>query len=80
MMAAMGLPVSIGGVAQAYEDFLDVLVVDNQDKAVAQKLQAAGFHVKVTNTIMKTRDDRVNLARAVLAACEAEGGVATSPK
>jgi methylmalonyl-CoA mutase N-terminal domain/subunit len=47
---------------------------------VAQKLQAAGFHVKVTNTIMKTRDDRVNLARAVLAACEAEGGVATSPK
>jgi LPPG:FO 2-phospho-L-lactate transferase len=80
MMAAMGFPVSIGGVAQAYEDFLDVLVVDNQDKAVAQKLQAAGFHVKVTNTIMKTRDDRVNLARAVLAACEAEGGVATSPK
>jgi LPPG:FO 2-phospho-L-lactate transferase len=80
MMAAMGLPVSIGGVAQAYEDFLDVLVVDNQDKAVAQKLQAAGFHVKVTNTIMKTRDDRVNLARAVLAACEAEGAAATSPK
>lgn len=72
MMAAMGLPVSVGGLAQAYEDFLDVLVVDNQDKAAAHKLQAAGFHVHVTNTIMKTRDDRVNLAKAVLAACEAE--------
>jgi LPPG:FO 2-phospho-L-lactate transferase len=80
MMAAMGLPVSIGGVAQAYEDFLDVLVVDNQDKAAAHKLQAAGFHIRVTNTIMKTRDDRANLARAVLAACEAESAAAPRHK
>ena len=80
MMAAMGLPVSIGGVAQAYEDFLDVLVVDNHDKAAAHKLQTAGFHVCITNTIMKTRDDRANLARAVLAACEAESAAAPRHK
>ena len=76
----MGLPVSIGGVAQAYEDFLDVLVVDNHDKTAAAKLQATGFHLQVTNTIMKTRDDRVNLARAVLAACEAESAATSRQK
>ena len=30
-MAAQGLPVSIAGVAQAYRDFLDILVVDTRD-------------------------------------------------
>jgi len=72
MMAAQGLPVSIAGVAKAYEDFFDVLVVDDRDADAAKTLQTAGLHVHCTNTIMKTREDKVNLARAVLSALGSE--------
>lgn len=66
LMAAHGLPVSIGGVAQAYEDLLDVLIVDAQDEAPADSLRQSGLEVHCMNTIMKTFDDRDELARAVL--------------
>ena len=72
MMAAQGLPVSIGGVAKAYEDFFDVLVVDDHDDTAAKTLQTAGLQVHCTNTIMKTREDKVNLAHAVLSALGSE--------
>ena len=36
LMAAQGLPCSIAGVAQAYEDFLDVLVCDSRDARTAE--------------------------------------------
>jgi LPPG:FO 2-phospho-L-lactate transferase len=66
LMAAHGLPVSIGGVAQAYEDFLDVLIVDTQDEVRADRLRQSGLEVHCINTIMKTAKDRDELARAVL--------------
>jgi LPPG:FO 2-phospho-L-lactate transferase len=67
LMAAKGLPVSIAGVAAAYHDFLDVLVVDNADRAAAAELQKPELHVHCTSTIMKTTQDRINLAQATLA-------------
>ena len=66
LMAAHGLPVSIGGVAQAYEDLLDVLIVDAQDEAPADSLRQSGLEVHCMNTIMKSLADRDELARAVL--------------
>ena len=45
LMAAQGLPVSIAGVAQAYREFLDLLVVDRRDAKAAEelrKVRAAG--------------------------------------
>ena len=72
MMAAQGLPVSVAGVAKAYEDFLDVLIADEKDTATAQKLHNSGLKVHTTNTIMKTREDKIDLARTVLAACESK--------
>ena len=71
-MAAQGLPVSIAGVTKAYEDILDVLIADDRDAAAAQKLQSSGLRVHCTNTIMKTREDKIELARTVLAACESK--------
>jgi LPPG:FO 2-phospho-L-lactate transferase len=68
LMTAQGLPASIAGVAKAYEDFLDVLIVDNSDQAAAKKLARPGLRVYCTNSIMETADDRTNLARAVLSA------------
>jgi LPPG:FO 2-phospho-L-lactate transferase len=65
LMAAHRLPVSIAGVAEAYEDFLDFLVVDSADEEAAQKLRSSKFDALCTNTIMKTIQDRIELARAV---------------
>jgi LPPG:FO 2-phospho-L-lactate transferase len=65
-MQALGLPVSIAGVAQAYRDFLDMMIVDNRDAAAAEQLRATGFHVQCTKTIMKTAQDKADLARTVV--------------
>jgi LPPG:FO 2-phospho-L-lactate transferase len=67
LMAAQGLPVSLAGVAQAYHDFLDILVADTRDAKEAEQLQQSGFRVHCARTIMRTADDKAELARAVLA-------------
>lgn len=67
LMAAQGLPVSVAGVAQAYRDFLDMLIVDTRDAAAAEQLRNTGFHVQCAKTIMKTAEDKAQLARAVVA-------------
>jgi len=67
LMGAQGLPVSIAGVAKAYEDFLDVLIADLRDSQAAGRIGHPGLRVHCTNTIMKTTDDKTKLARTVLA-------------
>jgi LPPG:FO 2-phospho-L-lactate transferase len=66
LMTAQKLPVSIAGVAEAYQDFLDFLVVDSMDEEATQELKKSGLDVYCTNTIMKTNENRTELARAVL--------------
>ena len=66
LMASQGLPVSIAGVAQAYREFLDVLVVDVRDANAAKELRAAGLNVHCTKTIMRTAEDKAELARTVI--------------
>jgi LPPG:FO 2-phospho-L-lactate transferase len=70
LMAAHGLPVSIAGVAQAYREFLDVLVVDKRDAKAAEELGKSGLRVHCANTIMGTVDEKIELARQVLAQAE----------
>jgi LPPG:FO 2-phospho-L-lactate transferase len=66
LMAAQGLPVSIAGVAQAYREFLDILVVDTRDAKAAEELRQSGLRVHCANTIMTTADAKADLARQVL--------------
>jgi len=66
LMAAQGLPVSIAGVAQAYKEFIDILVVDQRDSQAAEELRAAGLRVRCAATLMRTAEERTALARAVL--------------
>ncbi len=66
LMSAQGLPVSIAGVAEAYHDFLDLLIADVRDSAAAEMLRSNGFQVHCTNTIMRTPEDRIALARAAV--------------
>src|SRR3984893_11507157 len=72
LMAAQGLPVSIAGVAQAYREFLDILVVDNREAKAAEELKQSGLRVHCANTIMSTADAKVDLARQVLSLMSTE--------
>ena len=74
LMKRKGWPSTIAGVAQAYEDFLDVLVVDLEDHADADHLREGGLHVLCANTVMKSLEDKQELARFTLhAALQARG-------
>src|SRR5579871_1022208 len=70
LMEMMGWPCSIAGVAKAYEDFLDVLVVDESDEREAARLRSDSLHVVCTRTIMRSAEDKQGLARFALMACE----------
>ena len=67
LMAAQGLPCSIAGVAQAYEDFLDILICDTRDARAAEALRKNGLRVQCTQTIMRNADAKAALAREALA-------------
>lgn len=66
IMAGLGQEVSVVGVARAYRDFCDVLVIDRQDEALAPAVADTGIRPVVTNTIMESLQDRIDLARTVL--------------
>jgi LPPG:FO 2-phospho-L-lactate transferase len=68
LMAAHGFAVSIAGVADCYQDFLDLLVVDSEDAASAEELSKTGLRVHCTSTIMRKPEDRVALAKRVVEA------------
>jgi LPPG:FO 2-phospho-L-lactate transferase len=56
----------IGGVLQAYEDFLDVLIVDSVDAEAADRLSSQNLRCVCTSTIMRTLADKEDLARVCL--------------
>jgi LPPG:FO 2-phospho-L-lactate transferase len=60
------MEVSAVGVARAYADFLDVLVIDNQDTDLAASVEAEGVRAVVTDTIMRDLDVKTALARLTL--------------
>ncbi|GGC86924.1 2-phospho-L-lactate transferase [Chelatococcus reniformis] len=71
MMGELGIEVSVASVARHYEGLIDALVVDAADR---DQHVPPGLDVVVTQTVMRTLEDRVNLAKAVLAAADRIGG------
>jgi len=67
LMQAQGLPCSVAGIAQAYEDFLDVLICDTRDAHATEALRENGLRVHCTQTIMRSAEDKAALAREALA-------------
>jgi len=65
-MKALDIEVSSVGVASLYKDFLDVMVIDEKDYDLKDELENIVDKVIVTNTIMKTLDDKKNLAGIIL--------------
>ncbi|MCH7954075.1 MAG: YvcK family protein, partial [Chloroflexi bacterium] len=72
MLRDQGMEASAVSIARLYEDFLDVLVIDEADEALAPKIEALGVDVVVTDTIMKSMAKKSALARTVLAALGAK--------
>lgn len=70
MMRSTGLEVSARQVAELYRDFLNVFVLDEQDRTQAGEIEALGMRAVVTQTIMTGAAERAALARATLEAVE----------
>ena len=67
IMAELGKEVSCVQVAREYLDICDVFVIDVQDEALAPQIQEMGITPLVTSTIMKTSQDKIALAKKILA-------------
>ena len=66
LMRGLGLGVSAYSVARLYQDFLDVFILDFTDQNEKKRIEQLGLQVIVTNTLMKTQEDKVRLAKIVL--------------
>ena len=66
MLRDQGMQPSAVAIAQLYEDFLDLLVIDNVDAKLKPEIEALGVDVLVTDTIMDSMQKKAALARAVL--------------
>lgn len=68
MMRGLGMEVSPVGIAEAYREFLDVLVLDEQDRALCDRVEALGIRAVVTDTIMRDASAKARLAEVTLRA------------
>jgi LPPG:FO 2-phospho-L-lactate transferase len=65
-MKALDIEVSSVGVASLYEDFLDVMVIDDKDDDKKIKVNQIVNKVIITNTIMNNLDAKKNLAEIII--------------
>lgn len=66
MFAELGIQPSPLAVANHYKDLISHFVLDRIDADMEQAIQLIGVKTLVTNTLMKTGDDRFQLAKDVL--------------
>jgi len=72
LMHGLGMEVSAVGVAGCYRDFLDVMVIDEQDAHLLSKIEDLGIPAVATNTIMRDGAAKAALAHKVLEAAGLE--------
>lgn len=68
ILASMGLEASAYGVAKFYEDFLDHLIIDTADEHYKGRIEGLGVRVTVTDTIMRTLEDSIRIAKVLMEA------------
>jgi LPPG:FO 2-phospho-L-lactate transferase len=66
LLRGLGQEVSAFGVAELYSDFLDTFIIDTVDSKERTRIEGLGVRVKVANTIMRSIDDKVSLAKTIL--------------
>jgi LPPG:FO 2-phospho-L-lactate transferase len=83
-MAELGIPANARSILPHYAGLIDGFVIDSEDKGLAEEIGLSGgpdarLPTLVTNTMMRTLDDKVTLARQCLAFC-AELSRASAPR
>ncbi len=71
MLRDQGMEANAVTIAKLYDDFLDVLVIDNVDVDQKPRIESMGVEVVVTDTIMDSMEKKKALARTVLEALAA---------
>ncbi len=70
MMQELKLPVSALAVAkyysERYPDLLSGFLIDDSDASLQGEIGNLGMEVTVTNTIMRSRDEKQKLAQTIL--------------
>ncbi len=66
LMATLGVEASVEGLARAYRDFVDVLVIDTEDRDLQSAIEQLDVEVRATSIRMDTLDDKKRLARDLL--------------
>lgn len=66
MMRELAMPATALAVAEYYGDLLDGFVIDESDAALADSISALGIEVAICPTVMKTIEDRIELAETVV--------------
>ena len=67
MMAELGMPATAMAVAEHYHGQIDGFVIDEADAALKQDIEGLGIPTIVTKSVMVTLEDRIELAKTVLA-------------
>ena len=68
MLASLGHEPTALGVARLYADWVDVFVLDTEDRDLAGEVESLGLRTVVTDTIMTDDAARARLAVEMLAA------------
>jgi LPPG:FO 2-phospho-L-lactate transferase len=66
IMRELGREASAVEVARHYRGLIDGIVIDALDAALKPQIETLGVKVAVTNTIMKSRNDQMQLARTAI--------------
>lgn len=66
MMKEMNLGCDVTTVADLYADIADGIVIDTTDAGHADKIESKGMRVHVTDIVMNSLPDKVDLAREVV--------------
>lgn len=66
MMHELSVPTTASSIATHYRDILDGLILDLTDESLVSEIESMGIATLVTNTVMKSLEDRVKLAQNCL--------------
>lgn len=66
IMGELGLPVNSVSIARYYQGLVDGLILDATDAREAAAVEALGIRAAMTETVMRTLEDRVGLAAFAL--------------
>ncbi len=74
MLEQLGHEVSARGVARLQRDIVGAFVIDREDAGQREAIEGLGLGVVVTDTIMRNDDEKVRLARELVAIMEGRIG------